>query len=134
MIGTATDCLMQQTIKNLRDFQINRLHLREACSRGRTWNGRLQTLLPLYPRVHTPPRCISYIIFITTSAVLVSGLQAHLQEHRKRICRFCWDCSNLVVLVYPKDKWVLGSVCWLIICPEWVTRSRSLGWILLYGM
>jgi hypothetical protein len=40
-----------------------------------------------------------------------------------------FDCSNLVVLVCPKDKWVLGGVCRLIICLEWVTRSRSLGWI-----
>jgi hypothetical protein len=39
---------------------------------------------------------IKYIIFITTSALHVSGLQAHLQERRNGICSF-WDCSNLVV-------------------------------------
>jgi hypothetical protein len=41
-----------------------------------------------YAVIYMPTRCINYIIFITTNALHVSGLQAHLQERRKRICSF----------------------------------------------
>jgi len=37
------DLQMESFMKNLYEFQINPLHLREACFRSQTWNGRLQS-------------------------------------------------------------------------------------------
>jgi hypothetical protein len=55
------------------------LHLKEACSWGRTWNGRLQTLLPLYPAVgpKQPP-----MQWETMNLSLTLDKQGHEAEYR----------------------------------------------------